>query len=37
MRQGRYQQATGHLQQALALFRETGDRTGEANALTSLG
>ena len=37
VRQGRYQQATGHLQQALALFRETGDRTGDANALTSLG
>ncbi len=36
MRQGRYQQATGCLQQALAVFRETGDRFGEARALNNL-
>jgi DNA-binding SARP family transcriptional activator/Tfp pilus assembly protein PilF len=35
--QGRYQQATGHLEQALALFRQTGDRTGQARSLTNLG
>jgi tetratricopeptide (TPR) repeat protein len=34
---GRYQEATGHLEQALALFRQTGDRTGQARALTNLG
>ena len=37
VRQGRLQQATGHLQQALALCRETGDQSGEARALTDLG
>ncbi len=35
--QGRYQQATGHLEQALALFRKSGDRTGQARALNNLG
>jgi DNA-binding SARP family transcriptional activator/Tfp pilus assembly protein PilF len=36
-RQGRCQQAAGHLQQALALHRETGDRAGEARVLANLG
>jgi len=36
-RQGHYPQATSHLTQALALFRETGDRAGEAGSLNSLG
>jgi len=36
-RQGRYQQAADHLQQALALFREIGDQVGEARALGNLG
>jgi tetratricopeptide (TPR) repeat protein len=35
--QGRYQQATHHHGQALALCREVGDRAGEASALTRLG
>jgi DNA-binding SARP family transcriptional activator/Tfp pilus assembly protein PilF len=35
--QGRYQHATGHLEQALALFRHTGDRIGQLQALTNLG
>ncbi|MGH3998742.1 MAG: tetratricopeptide repeat protein, partial [Pseudonocardiaceae bacterium] len=35
--QARYQQATEHHQQALALCREIGDRAGEADALTRLG
>ena len=35
--QGRLRQATGHLQQALALCREDGDRIGEARALGNLG
>jgi len=35
--QGRYKQATDHLQQALALFSEINDRTGEVRALTNLG
>ena len=35
--QNRYQQATGHLEHALALFRQTGDSTGQARALTNLG
>jgi DNA-binding SARP family transcriptional activator/tetratricopeptide (TPR) repeat protein/DNA-binding XRE family transcriptional regulator len=34
---GRYQQATDHLQQALALFRVIGDRIGQARALNNLG
>jgi DNA-binding SARP family transcriptional activator/Tfp pilus assembly protein PilF len=33
---GRYQEAVGHLLQALALFRQIGDR-GEARALANLG
>jgi len=37
MRQGRCQQATGHLQQALDLFRETRDLVGQARALSILG
>ena len=37
LRQGHYQQASGHLEQALAMFREIGDRAVEADALTSLG
>jgi DNA-binding SARP family transcriptional activator/Tfp pilus assembly protein PilF len=36
-RQGRYQQATDHIQQALALFRQVGDQRGEARALANLG
>jgi len=36
-RQGRYQQATSHLTQALALFKETGDIAGQARALGGLG
>ncbi|MGH3673724.1 MAG: tetratricopeptide repeat protein, partial [Pseudonocardiaceae bacterium] len=35
--QGRYQQATEHHQQALAICRKTGDRIGEALALNGLG
>jgi DNA-binding SARP family transcriptional activator/Tfp pilus assembly protein PilF len=35
--QARYQQAAGHLQQAVALHRQAGDRTGEAYALETLG
>jgi tetratricopeptide (TPR) repeat protein/DNA-binding XRE family transcriptional regulator len=35
--QGRYQQAVGHLQQALASFRESGDLNGQARALVNLG
>lgn len=37
LHQGRYQQATGYLEQAVALFRQTGDRTGQARSLTNLG
>jgi DNA-binding SARP family transcriptional activator/Tfp pilus assembly protein PilF/DNA-binding XRE family transcriptional regulator len=37
VRQGRYQQAAGHLQKALALFQETGDQAGQARALSNLG
>jgi DNA-binding SARP family transcriptional activator/Tfp pilus assembly protein PilF len=37
IRQGRYQQATGYLQQAASLFRQAGDRAGEARALGNLG
>ncbi len=36
-RQGRYEQATSHLQQALALYSDVGDRTGQARALHNLG
>ena len=35
--QGRFQQAADHYRQALALFREAGDRAGEARALGSIG
>jgi tetratricopeptide (TPR) repeat protein len=35
--QGRYQGAADHFRQALALFREAGDRSGEAIALNGLG
>jgi tetratricopeptide (TPR) repeat protein/transcriptional regulator with XRE-family HTH domain len=35
--QGRLQQATDHLQPALALYREIGDRLGEGRALGNLG
>ncbi len=34
--QGRYQQATDHLQQALALSRQIGDRSREADSLANL-
>jgi DNA-binding SARP family transcriptional activator/tetratricopeptide (TPR) repeat protein len=37
LHQGRYQQATAQLQQALALSRETGDRHRQARALQDLG
>ena len=37
LHQGRYQQATAQLQQALALSRETGDRNRQARALQDLG
>ena len=37
MRQGRYEQAASHHQEALTLFRELGDRAGEAEALNGLG
>ena len=37
VRQGRYPQAAGHLQQALTLFRQAGDQGGAARALTSAG
>jgi tetratricopeptide (TPR) repeat protein/transcriptional regulator with XRE-family HTH domain len=37
LHQGRYQQATAELQQALALSRETGDRNRQARALQDLG
>jgi len=36
-RMDRYQQATSHLQEALALFLETGDHAGQARALGNLG
>jgi tetratricopeptide (TPR) repeat protein/transcriptional regulator with XRE-family HTH domain len=36
-RQGRYQQATGHFEQALPRYREAGDQTGEARVLSNLG
>jgi DNA-binding SARP family transcriptional activator/Flp pilus assembly protein TadD len=35
--QGRYQQATDHLQHALTICRETGDRISKATALHGLG
>ena len=37
LRLGRYQQATGHLEHALALCRETGDRAAEAGRWSDLG
>lgn len=36
-RLGRYQQAADHHNQALAMFRQAGDRNGEAEALNGLG
>src|SRR5260370_27066072 len=36
-RQGRYQQAAGHFETALALFRQAGDYAGEARTLGNLG
>ncbi len=36
-RQGHYQRATDHLQEAMTLFRAIGDRVGEARALANLG
>jgi len=36
-RRGRYEQAVGHLQQALTVFRAAGDRANEARALGNLG
>ena len=36
-RQGRYAQAIGNIHQALVLWSETGVRTGETEALNSLG
>jgi tetratricopeptide (TPR) repeat protein len=35
--QGRSEQAADHHQQALAMFREIGDRSGEAKALNGVG
>ncbi len=35
--QGRWQQATGHLEQALALFQRCSDRDGQARTLNNLG
>jgi DNA-binding SARP family transcriptional activator/Tfp pilus assembly protein PilF len=37
LRQGRFQQATGHLKQALRLCQQIGDRGGEARVLIDLG
>ena len=37
IRQGRYQDGTGHFQQALDLFRQAGDTGGAARALCGLG
>ena len=37
IRQGRYQDGTGHFQQALDLFRQAGDTGGVARALCGLG
>jgi tetratricopeptide (TPR) repeat protein len=37
VRQGRYPQAAGQFQQALAFFRQTGDQRGAARALTNAG
>jgi DNA-binding SARP family transcriptional activator/tetratricopeptide (TPR) repeat protein len=36
-KQGRYQQATGHFEEALASFRDTGDLAGEARVQNNLG
>ena len=37
LRQGHYQQATGHLEQALELYRQARDPAGQARTLTNLG
>jgi len=37
LRQGRYQQASGHFEEALPLYREAGNPTGEARVLSNLG
>jgi tetratricopeptide (TPR) repeat protein len=37
VREGRYAQAADHLQQGLSLFRQAGDKSGEADALNGLG
>lgn len=37
LQQGRYEQAGGQLEQALALYRAVGDQTGEARTLGNLG
>jgi hypothetical protein len=37
LQQGRLQQAADRHRQALAMFREAGDRAGEAHALSKLG
>jgi tetratricopeptide (TPR) repeat protein len=37
LRQGRYQQAIGHFEQALPRYRQAGSRTGEARVLSNLG
>jgi tetratricopeptide (TPR) repeat protein/transcriptional regulator with XRE-family HTH domain len=37
LRQGRFQPAAGHYQQAIAIFSQLGDRRGEARAVTGLG
>src|ERR1700758_3467337 len=34
---GRYTEALGHLEEALAIFRELGQQYGEADSLTDLG
>ena len=36
-RHDRYRKADEHLERALALFREIGDRVGEADALAAVG
>ena len=37
LRQGHYQQATGHLEQALELYRQARDPAGQARTLANLG
>ena len=37
LRQGRFQPAADHYQQAIAIFSQLGDRRGEARAVTGLG